>query len=47
MQGSIVSVSDARAIALEEAGFGRILEEDRPVVKEPHVVEKPKAKGKK
>jgi hypothetical protein len=33
MQGDIVNVSDARALALEEAGLARII--DAPVIPEP------------
>lgn len=42
MQGDVVSVSDARALALQEAGIGRIINAPKPEVKEESADEAPK-----
>lgn len=42
MQGDIVSVSDERAIALQEAGIGRVINAPKPEVKEEAADEAPK-----
>ena len=42
MQGDIVSVSDERAIALQEAGIGRVINAPKPKVKEGAADEAPK-----
>lgn len=52
MQNDVVSVSDARAAALQEAGIGRIIDEpkaEEPKAEdiEPEQVDEPKAEGSK
>ena len=47
LQGDIVSVSDARAKALQDAGIGRILNAPQPEPKEEAEAPKPGPKGKK
>ena len=47
LQGDIVSVSDARAKALQDAGIGRILNAPKSEPKEEVEAPKPGPKGKK